>query len=156
MSTLEERTMTSDDGMLSTTTCFLCRLVDGHTVNTKMGAVFQGLLSPLFTTTYRTSGCSVDAFTQLCGLLDLWATRGVYAKVVTDGITAQLFAVVCIISAARPTFAHPFSVVPCCTSILWHSITSASVLLVLLRTSHSRSLDLCISAVGQGEFVLLK
>lgn len=118
----------------------LCRLVDGHTVNTQMGALFQGHLSPLFTAAYRTSGCAVDAFTQLCGLLDLWATRGVYAQGVTDGIKAQLFAVVRILSGARPSCPLLFYVTePCCASILCHSAASALVLLLLATQVWSRS-----------------
>jgi hypothetical protein len=72
-----------------------CRLQEGQTVNMQMAAVFQGLLSPFFTHAYRTSMCSAEAHSQLCSLLDLWTQRGIYPAAVTEGIKAELLAVVC-------------------------------------------------------------
>ena len=59
-----------------------------------MAPVFQNLLEPLFATAYRTAHRSVDAFSQLCGLVDLWVTRSVYPQPVADAVKAAMFAVV--------------------------------------------------------------
>ena len=58
-------------------------------------AVFKPHIPAFFIAAYRTAACSQDAFGQLCGLLDLWSSRGVMDVATVAGVRARMLDVVC-------------------------------------------------------------
>ena len=71
---------------------YVCRLSEGQSTSTQMAGVFQSLLSAFFTQAYLTVQRSSAAYAQLCGLLDLWASRAVYPQAVVDGVKHEMMA----------------------------------------------------------------
>jgi hypothetical protein len=72
----------------------LCSRSEGPVAEAQLSALFKPRLAELFSAAFRTAARSQDAFAQLCSLLDLWSSRGVFNLATAATVRARMLDVV--------------------------------------------------------------
>jgi hypothetical protein len=104
-------------------------------VDSALAEVFKATLSPIFVGAYRTAQRSQEAFTQLCGLLDLWSSRQIYHLGTTASVRAHMLDAVRISALVTPGRRVNYVM---CATLAFSSVLAPVSLIFLSYRLHSQ------------------